>query len=86
MTVSRSNAFEGFGCSHKRNEIYTGTITVNGVEFQVLLDSGSSDTWLDPSTLGGATPPGLIEKGATYVYVRALPFSVALDLMAFRNC
>ena len=60
------------------------------MEFQVLLDSGSSDTWLDPSTLGGATPPGLIETGAnistTYVYVRALPFSVALDLIAFRNC
>lgn len=73
VTVSRSNASEGFGFSHDYNEIYTATITVNGVEFQVLLDTGSSDTWLDPSTLGGAMPPGLIETGAnvstTYVYV-----------------
>ena len=91
VTVSRSNASKGFGFSHERNEIYTATIAVNGVEYQVLLDGGSSDTWLDPSTLRGATPPGLIETGAnistTYVYVRrVLPFSAVLDLMAFRNC
>ncbi|RDX52203.1 hypothetical protein OH76DRAFT_1480817 [Lentinus brumalis] len=71
VSVSRSGSAEGFGFSHAANDEYTATIYVNGVPYQVILDTGSSDTWIDPLAIGGIVPPNLIQTGinssTTYV-------------------
>ncbi|RPD60497.1 acid protease [Lentinus tigrinus ALCF2SS1-7] len=63
VSVSRNGSIEGFGFSHAANNAYTATIYVNGVAYQVILDTGSSDTWIDPLAVGGIVPPNVIETG-----------------------
>ncbi|KAH9934492.1 aspartic peptidase domain-containing protein [Epithele typhae] len=53
----------GFGFTHAQNQEYTARITINGVDYQVILDTGSSDTWIDPDSVGGMAPPNLIHTG-----------------------
>ncbi|KAI0672105.1 aspartic peptidase domain-containing protein [Trametes maxima] len=63
VTVSRGNDSEGFGFTNVEQSLYTATIHVNGVPYQVQLDTGSSDTWLDPWSAGVSLPPDLIYTG-----------------------
>ncbi|KAI0649719.1 aspartic peptidase domain-containing protein [Trametes meyenii] len=63
VTVSRSSDSEGFGFTNVEQSLYTATVYVNGVPYQVQLDTGSSDTWLDPLSAGVSLPPGLIYTG-----------------------
>ncbi|KAI0329759.1 acid protease [Cubamyces sp. BRFM 1775] len=65
VSVSRSDNSAGFGFTNAEDVLYSATIHVNGVPYQVQLDTGSSDTWIDPLSLGVSPelPPGLIETG-----------------------
>ncbi|OSC99314.1 acid protease [Trametes coccinea BRFM310] len=63
VTVSRGNQDEGFNFTSLAEQIYSATILVNGVPYQVELDTGSSDTWIDPISLGVELPPDLIYTG-----------------------
>ncbi|KAH9903455.1 aspartic peptidase domain-containing protein [Cubamyces lactineus] len=71
VSVTRAQGSTGFNYSHARNSEYTATIYVNGVPFQVILDTGSSDTWIDPLSQGVFEPTGLFHTGynssTTYV-------------------
>ncbi|EIW64103.1 acid protease [Trametes versicolor FP-101664 SS1] len=68
-SVAHAGGDEGFGFTHIYDQQYTVTLTVNGVPFQVLCDTGSPDTWIDP-VIQGITPPDMIYTGknnsATY--------------------
>ncbi|KAI0658113.1 aspartic peptidase domain-containing protein [Cubamyces menziesii] len=65
VSVSRSDSSAGFGFTNAEDAMYSATIYVNGVPYQVQLDTGSADTWIDPLSLGVSPelPPGLIETG-----------------------
>ncbi|KAH9934491.1 aspartic peptidase domain-containing protein [Epithele typhae] len=60
-----------YGFTRADDQIYTCTILVNGVPFQVLLDTGSADSWIDPWSVGGVEIPDLVETGvnSSTVYV-----------------
>ncbi|OBZ66213.1 Aspartic protease [Grifola frondosa] len=49
-----------YAFSHAKNLEYTATIYVNGVPFEVVLDTGSSDLWIDTK---GVDVPGLLYTG-----------------------
>ena len=63
VAVSHSGDSGGFGFTNSRGTQYTATIHVNGVPFQVIVDTGSSDTWIDPLSVGASLPPNLIPTG-----------------------
>ncbi|KAH9848559.1 aspartic peptidase domain-containing protein [Lenzites betulinus] len=63
VSVTRDPDSTGFGFSHADNDEYTATIIVNGVPYQVILDTGSSDTWIDPLSLNTTEPPELFHLG-----------------------
>ncbi|RPD60484.1 acid protease [Lentinus tigrinus ALCF2SS1-7] len=71
VSVSRGADSTGFGFTNVQDNLYSATITVNGVAFQVQLDTGSADTWIDPLSVGGAVPPNLIytNYNATTTYL-----------------
>ncbi|KAI0828864.1 acid protease [Trametes gibbosa] len=68
-SVVQTGANTGYGFTHIFDQQYTVTLSVNGVPFQVVCDTGSVDTWVDPVPQG-ITPPDLIMTGknnsATY--------------------
>ncbi|KAI0652499.1 aspartic peptidase domain-containing protein [Trametes meyenii] len=51
-----------FNFSHASDQEYTITLKVNGVPFQLVLDTGSSDTWIDPMPQG-VEPTGMYYTG-----------------------
>ncbi|KAI0673776.1 aspartic peptidase domain-containing protein [Trametes maxima] len=51
-----------FNFSHASDQEYTMTLKVNGVPFQLVLDTGSSDTWIDPVPQG-VEPTGMFYTG-----------------------
>ncbi|KAI0828865.1 aspartic peptidase domain-containing protein [Trametes gibbosa] len=59
--VNTGNASLGF--AHAANQAYTATLWVNGVPFQCILDTGSSDTWVDTS-VANIVPPDMFYTGA----------------------
>ncbi|KAL1951300.1 hypothetical protein VTO73DRAFT_449 [Trametes versicolor] len=61
-SVAHADGNGGFGFTHIYDQQYTVTLTVNGVPFQVLCDTGSPDTWIDP-VIQGITPPDMIYTG-----------------------
>ena len=62
-TVSVNPNYNGnLGWSNGAGFVYTATIYVQGQPFQVQIDSGSSDLWLDTS---GVTLDGLQDTGVT---------------------
>ncbi|CDO77859.1 hypothetical protein BN946_scf184668.g3 [Trametes cinnabarina] len=63
VTVSRSDEDGGFNFTNGEEALYSATIYVNGVPYQVQLDTGSSDTWIDPLSVGVSLPPDLISTG-----------------------
>ncbi|KAI0329762.1 acid protease [Cubamyces sp. BRFM 1775] len=63
VAVSHSGDSGGFGFTNSQGTQYTATIHVNGVPFQVIVDTGSSDTWVDPLSAGVSLPPNLIPTG-----------------------
>ena len=66
VSVTRGNTSQGLGFTHVADfdvSHYTATIHVNGVPYQVILDSGSSDTFIDPSSIDGVLPPDLVQTG-----------------------
>ncbi|KAI9056707.1 acid protease [Trametes sanguinea] len=64
VTVSRGNrGLGGFNFTSVLGLYYSATIFVNGVPYQVQLDTGSSDTWIDPTSIGVTLPPDLIYTG-----------------------
>ncbi|KAI9056705.1 hypothetical protein FKP32DRAFT_1432266 [Trametes sanguinea] len=63
VTVSRTNEDGGFNFTNGEGVLYSATIYVNGAPYQVQLDTGSSDTWIDPLSLGVTMPPDLIPTG-----------------------
>ncbi|KAH9893312.1 aspartic peptidase domain-containing protein [Cubamyces lactineus] len=71
VSVARAQGSTGFHYSHAANDEYTATIYVNGVPYQVILDTGSSDTWIDPLSQGVSEPSDLFHTGfnssTTYV-------------------
>ncbi|KAI0649596.1 aspartic peptidase domain-containing protein [Trametes meyenii] len=73
VSVSRNNGSSGLSYSHANNNEYTATIYVNGVPYQasVILDTGSSDTWIDPWSQGVSEPDDLFQLGinSTTTYV-----------------
>ncbi|KAL1951301.1 hypothetical protein VTO73DRAFT_450 [Trametes versicolor] len=54
---------QSFGFSHAANLGYTATLWVNGVPFQCILDTGSSDTWIDTSVAAAIMPPDMFYSG-----------------------
>ncbi|KAH9939100.1 acid protease [Epithele typhae] len=78
VSVSRAEgAGVGLGFTAAEDQLYTATLYVNGVPYQVLLDTGSGDTWIDPLSVGGAVPPDLVPTGvnSTQRYVDGSSFS-----------
>ncbi|KAH9889825.1 aspartic peptidase domain-containing protein [Cubamyces lactineus] len=71
VSVVRAQGSTGFHYSHAKNDEYTATIYVNGVPYQVILDTGSADTWIDPLSQGVSEPPDLFHTGfnSTSTYV-----------------
>ncbi|KAI0664358.1 aspartic peptidase domain-containing protein [Cubamyces menziesii] len=71
VSVARAQDATGFHYSHAANDEYTATIYVNGAPYQVILDTGSSDTWIDPLSQGVSEPSDLFHTGfnssTTYV-------------------
>ncbi|OSC99706.1 acid protease [Trametes coccinea BRFM310] len=63
VSASRNLDHHGFGFSHGNNQEYSATIYVNGYPCQVILDTGSSDTWVDPTSVGATEPPDLFYTG-----------------------
>ncbi|KAI9056706.1 acid protease [Trametes sanguinea] len=63
VAVSRTNEDGGFNFTNGEGVLYSATIYVNGAPYQVQLDTGSSDTWIDPLSLGVTLPPDLISTG-----------------------
>ncbi|KAH9934496.1 aspartic peptidase domain-containing protein [Epithele typhae] len=64
ITVSTGNdSVQEFAFTNAFAIHYTITMKVNGVAYQVLVDLGSSDTWINPVVQGNVTPPGLIYTG-----------------------
>ncbi|RDX52206.1 acid protease [Lentinus brumalis] len=61
--VSVSRGSEATGFTDVQDALYSATIVVNGVSYQVQLDTGSADTWIDPLSVGGVVPPNLIYTG-----------------------
>ncbi|OJT08989.1 Aspartic protease [Trametes pubescens] len=68
-SVVHTGGDENYGFTHIYDQEYTVTLAVNGVPFQVICDTGSPDTWIDP-VIQGIMPPDLIYTGknnsATY--------------------
>ncbi|KAH9848546.1 aspartic peptidase domain-containing protein [Lenzites betulinus] len=71
VSVTQSNGPPDFGFTRVDAQTYTATVYVNGVPYQLVLDSGSSDTWIDPWSLNMSDPPSLIQTGynSTSTYV-----------------
>ncbi|KAI0634470.1 aspartic peptidase domain-containing protein [Trametes polyzona] len=65
VSVTRNSSPEGarIAISHVNNHEYTATITVNGIAYRVILDTGSSDTWIDPFSQNVTEPTGLVHLG-----------------------
>ncbi|KAI0325499.1 acid protease [Cubamyces sp. BRFM 1775] len=64
VSVARAKGSTGFHFTNADGDGYSATIHVNGVPYQVLLDTGSSDTWIDPWSSGVSEPPDLVYTGA----------------------
>ncbi|KAI0926033.1 hypothetical protein AcW1_008309 [Taiwanofungus camphoratus] len=68
VTVTNPNANGNLGFSNDEDFLYTATVYVQGQPFQVQIDSGSSDLWINTE---GVSFTGLAETGhnATITYV-----------------
>ncbi|KAI0334107.1 acid protease [Cubamyces sp. BRFM 1775] len=63
VSVTRVNGDKSFGFTHASNQGYTATLYVNGVPFQCILDTGSSDTWIDTTVANKIVPPNMFYTG-----------------------
>ncbi|KAH9897762.1 aspartic peptidase domain-containing protein [Cubamyces lactineus] len=63
VSVTRVSGDKSFGFTHASNQGYTATLYVNGVPFQCILDTGSSDTWIDTTVGNAIVPPGMFYTG-----------------------
>ena len=56
---------------------------------QVVLDTGSSDTWIDPLSIGGTVPNGLVSTGRNstteYVYVCQSSWTISPTLTGLQS-